>query len=416
MHLQLAWRDDRMVEGDRRVGIVSVEAEGGVAAGDFVVWVDRRPGEQGMPLRSGQPRELDLAPGASFDRAFIDVPEGATRLDVSTSATDGVPFYVVRHAGGGEAGMTAIAAAPAADQGGVASAGEGGVQSVRLEGAALHAGRWYVVPRNTGSERKTVTLQATVQAVAPLVRPGSYFNPERPGTGLVIYPAGNQQVGLWYTYEGVSQRPVWYQLQAPAPGVAGAWHSPIYRQARHGDVSEPTVVGEAIITPMGPDVFAFTYTLNGLAGSEIYSPLGRGCPMLDGQPVDISAHWFDPDRAGTGFSVQTWPHYEFIAAFTYDEQGAPLYLAAELQGFGGPEANLPLQRLTGACPTCAYAAPVRAPAGSLYRRLEQGRLSLVRTTASFNESWPLAPSLRHWVTTDRVEVLGGEGSTQGCVP
>jgi len=101
-------------------------------------------------------------------------------------------------------------------------------------------------------------------------------------------------------------------------------------------------VGQATVTPMGPDLFAFTYTLHGQTGSEIYSALGRGCPSLFGEPLDISSHWFNPRRDGTGYSVQLWRDYEFFAIFDYDEQGSPIHLSAERQGFAGESGRLSL--------------------------------------------------------------------------
>ena len=232
----------------------------------------------------------------------------------------------------------------------------------------------------------------------------------------MLYPAGNERVGLWYTYEAVSFRPIWYYLQAPVPGENGVWHSPIYRQAWYGDRALPTVVGQATVTPMGPDVFAFTYTLHGETGSEIYSALGRGCPSAGGEPIDVSSHWFNPARAGTGYSVQTWADYEFIAGFLYDEQGLPMHLTAERSGFGGASAELLLQRLTGPCPTCAYSEPVRQDAGILHRTLTDKSLSVIRIDAAFDESWPLPQAARLVTVIDEVQLLGGPGTTQGCSP
>lgn len=145
-------------------------------------------------------------------------------------------------------------------------------------------------------------------------------------------------------------------------------------------------------------------------------PLGRGCPRTAGQPVDASGHWFDPARAGNGYGVQFWPGYELFAAFTYDGQGSPLHLVAELPRFGGDSASLPLQRLLGACPTCPYAEPRREPAGTLSRSLENGRLHQARLDAEFTESWPFAPVPWRQSSADTLQPLGGPQGLQGCAP
>ena len=416
MHLEVSWRDDSLLPGDRRLGLVRVRSDADTVVGDFIFRVDGSREEMGLPLSAGEPRTFDIAAGESLDRVFIDVPEGASRLDVSSLSAGGMDFHLVRQASVGDPEVSTIAPAPEAGDGVVASAGSGEQRHARVEGAALLSGRWYVVPHNAGQARASVTLAASIQAVAPQVRSGSYFNPARPGAGLMLYPAGTERVGLWYTYEAISLRPTWYYLQAPEPDARGIWRSPIYRQTRYGDVSVPMPVGQATVTPMGPDMFAFTYTLHGQTGSEIYSALGRGCPSLFGEPLDISSHWFNPRRDGTGYSVQLWRDYEFFAIFDYDEQGSPIHLSAERQGFAGESGILSLQRLTGACPSCDYRVPGRQGAGSLHRIVSNGQLERVQVDADFEDSFPFAPVRRTWSVIDRVQTLGGPGSTQGCMP
>ncbi|WP_374604479.1 Ig-like domain-containing protein [Arenimonas sp.] len=414
VYLQLGWLDEGFLDGDQRAGIVRLWSDAGTVLDDFTVWLKDSEEKVGLPLAFGVPRSFDVAPGSRLERVFVDVPEGATRLEVVSNSPGGMPFQLVRHPGGDDPASSAIAAAPAPGVDAVASTGVGDQRVARVEAGALHPGRWYVVPHNAGTERASVTLTASLQAVAPLVRSGSYFNPGRSGSGLMLYPAGNQWAGLWYTYESVSARPTWYYLQATAPDADGIWRSPLYRQAWYAGHAEPTIVGQATVTPVGPDLFTFTYTLYGETGSEVYSALGRGCPSLNGQPQDISSHWFDPQRAGAGYSVQVWNDYEFYAVFDFDVQGSPVFLTAESGTFAGATATLPLQRVMGACPTCSYIAPAREPAGSLRRILQGGELDSVRVDADFAESWPFADIRDGWSVLDQVRTLGGPGTTQGC--
>ena len=416
LRVTAAWQDATYVDGERRMGFVQVWTDADTPLDPIPLWLLGSNDRMGLPLFAGEPRTFGLAPGQTLDRIFIDVPEGATRLDVRSRSEPDLRFHLVRHPGNEDPSASLIAPAPTAGDEAVRSSGPAGEQHVRVEGADLSPGRWYVVPANPGGQRATIELQADVEAVAPVVRPGSYFNVARPGSGLVLYPAGGERVGLLYTYEAVTGRPTWYYLQAPQPGVDGIWHSAIYRQARHAEKSTPTPVGRATVTPMGLDTFSFTYTLQGETGSEIYSSLGRGCPSLSGSAVDISSHWFNPARAGSGYSIQAWAGYEFHAAYVYDEQGSPLWLAAEQDHFGGASDFLPLQRLAGACLTCEYAPPERQGAGILYRTIEDGLLSRIQLDVQFRESWPLSDALRTWSLIDRVELLGGPGSTQGCMP
>ncbi|HEY9143601.1 MAG TPA: hypothetical protein VIM90_06160 [Arenimonas sp.] len=409
-----SWKDDSILPGDKRLGIVRVRSGGFV--GEIPFWVANSRDWVPLPLVAGEPRTLDLAAGATRDGIFVDVPEGTTRLEVRSESAEGVDFYLAHHPGNSVPESSSIEPAPAAGQAASVSTGSGDLRTAVVEGAALAPGRWYIVPHNAGQSRTSVTLTASIQAVAPVVRSGSFFNPDRPGSGLFLYPAGNQWAGLWYTYDYSTSRPTWYYLQAGAPGANGVWKSPIYRQAWYGTQARPTQVGWAAVTPSGPDAFQFTYTLDGEVGSESYQPLGRGCPRPGGVPVDGSSHWFDPSQAGTGYSVQLWENYEFFAGFFYDAQGHPIHLTAERSGFGGASATLPLQRLTGPCPTCNYSAPVRAAAGSLTRHFSGGVLDRLAVNANYVESWPFEHRPVQWAKSDVVQPLGGPGSTQGCAP
>ena len=155
----------------------------------------------------------------------------------------------------------------------------------------------------------STTVTATVTASPPSVRPGGYFNADRSGHGLFVYPSGTDWAGLWYTYleDGSS---TWYYLQGARPAANGLWRATMYRSVWNGSSNTLTPVGEASATPTGADAFTWTWTLDGQTGSEPFASFGRGCPSVAGQTVDASAHWFDPARAGTGYSVQLIPNYE----------------------------------------------------------------------------------------------------------
>lgn len=403
---RLSWQDLGLLEGERRRGYVRVESAPGVVAGGFTVRLHRNAAnEEPLLLASGKPVTLRLAPGASHRRIFIDVPEGSTNLRVSTSAPD-ASFRIQLVHGGADADPadTTVPEAPAA-----------GVATARVKrGDVLQAvpapGRWYVVARNEGAMPGAMTLTATVEGAAPVVRPGSYYNAARPGHGLFLYPAGNQWAGLWYAYAD-DGRPTWYYLQGAAPGANGAWAGDLYRAAWHGTSNVLAKVGLATVTPSGPDAFTFSYTLDGLSGSEPMAALGRGCPALAGLPQDLSSHWFNRQRAGTGYSVQLWEQYEYLAAFVYDGRGEPRFLAGERSGFGGAETVLALEQLRGACPTCAWVPPVRTNVGTLLRRITNGALSRIEIDVEYTDGVPGT-----WTAIDDVELLGGPGTAQGCAP
>lgn len=404
--LKLGWNDPGLLPGDLRAGYVIPGPQVPSQRDGFPILIRRSDSaEEPLLLASGQPVTLRLAPGTGHRRIFIDVPEGSTNLRVSTSAPDS-SFRIQLVHGGADADPadTAVPEAPAA-----------GVATARVKrGDVLQAvpapGRWYVVARNEGAMPGAMTITATVEGAAPVVRPGSYFNDARPGHGLFLYPAGNQWAGLWYAYAD-DGRPTWYYLQGAAPGANGAWAGDLYRAAWHGTSNVLAKVGLATVTPTGPDAFTFSYTLDGLSGSEPMAALGRGCPTLAGLPQDLSSHWFNRQRAGTGYSVQLWEQYEYLAAFVYDGRGEPRFLAGERSGFGGAETVLALEQLRGACPTCAWVPPVRANVGTLLRRITNGAITRIELDVEYTDGVPGT-----WTAIDDVEPLGGAGTTQGCQP
>ncbi len=405
--LRLGWRDHGLLRGESRVGYVDV-VDAGTPTGGFPVRVDRiNPVNAAVPLTSGRPMTMRLAPGAAQDRIFIDVPAGASRLDVQTASGQNVDLYLAPAPT--PASSPSIAAAPARATAAASGEGAGGNETLSISGAGLTPGRWYVTPVNRAEQSATLTLTATVVGAAPIVRPGSYFNAARSGHGLFLYPAGDQWAGLWYTYlqDGSS---TWYYLQGPAPGATGAWTGELYRAAWNGNSNHLAAVGRGIVTPTGPDAFLFSYELDGQAGSEPLAALGRGCPSLAGQPLDASSHWFDPARAGTGYSVQLFPDYEFYAAFVYDGQGVPRFLTSEAGSFRGADTVLPLEQLTGFCPLCERTGtPARADVGTLRRRFDASGLVQMQPDAIYAGGVPGA-----WTGNDLVQPLGGPGTTQGC--
>ncbi|MGL6289292.1 MAG: hypothetical protein ACRC2H_01230, partial [Silanimonas sp.] len=193
----------------------------------------------------------------------------------------------------------------------------------------------------------------------------------------------------------------------PRPGASGVWRGTMFRSAWNGSANTLTAVGEAMATPTGADAFTWTWTLDGQTGSEPFAGFGRGCPSIGGQQVDASAHWFDPASAGSGYSVQLFPNYEFHAVFAYSPRGEPRFLLAERAGVGAANDTVPLQQLRGFCPLCARPGnPERSNVGVLRREFTNGQLSRITVEATYTNG-----TTGTWAATDAVIPLGG---LQGC--
>lgn len=418
---RLSWRNDLTPLPQGAIGFLRINNDGDIGLGDVPVVIDlprfdsalaRAPALAPVAFRSGVVRSLQVPVGGSRDRAFIDVPAGTAQLAVSLSRTGILtPLEVsLRRAALPSNGAEASPpVAPIADANSITRSMTGATLEIVVSSPA--AGRWYLVLKDnqlpTGGQ---LALQATATlstgSDAPVVRPGGYFNSARSGHGLFLYPAGSEWAGLWYTYQQDGE-PVWYYLQGPAPGANGVWTAPIFRSGWNGTRNRLVEVGRAIATPTGPDAFQFTYVLDGETGSEPFTTFGRGCPIIDNRVVNASGHWFDPVRAGAGYSVQMFGNYEFHAVFAYSPRGEPRFLLAERAGIGAANDTVPLQQLQGFCPLCTRSGnPTRSNAGVLRRVFTNGVLTGINVDATFTNG-----TTGTWVVNDAVVPLGG---LQGC--
>ncbi|WP_028770907.1 putative metal-binding motif-containing protein [Silanimonas lenta] len=370
---------------------------------------------EGFALSPGVTVAARLRPGSSEERWYIDVPPGTTRLSITTSSAQNIDLYAARIAAPQPAAAPPlIAAAPARSEANARATTASGNETLVVNAPA--PGRWYLTPVHAGSGSEAAyTLRASLEGTIVPPRPGSYFNPGRPGHGLFVHPAGDDWAALWYAYDDAGQ-PTWYYLQGPAPGATAHWNGTLYRARWDGLAAQLHPVGNAVLSPDGPDGLTFSYNLDGLAGSEAFRPLGRGCPPIGGgAPVNASQHYFDPARAGSGYSVQLMSSpaaYEFYAAFVYDAQGQPRFVVAERTGAGARDEAVPLEQIRGFCPLCVHSPVVRRSAGSLRRTYSAaGVLETIQLQASFSDG--LTGS---WTVTDAVRMLDPRNRPQGCQP
>lgn len=413
--VRLGWDDPTMTTEQNwpRFAFARLRTGPSTDLGWVPVRIDRVPGvEIARALVSGRELTIWMWPGETHERLYIDVPPGAQRLTVTASAGTGAySLYVSRR---DAPTHPAVEAAPPTGE--AIDSDTSTLEDKTIVIQDPPAGRWYVTPSFAGPSLYSVTLRATLVATAPAVRSGSYFNPDRSGHGLFLYPAGNDTVWtvLWYHYFEDGS-PTWYYLEGAAPGANGVFTSGVYRAAWDGDSNYLTRVGEATLTPSGPDAFTWSYTVDGQSGSEPLVALGRGCPSFGGADRDSSSTWFDPATAGTGYSVQLFPNgYEYNASFVYDGIGRPRYLAAERPGPAGALVETyALEQLTGFCPLCARGgAPTRQDVGTFTRTYAaDGRLERVEVDAIYADGIPGA-----WTGDDTVQPLGGEETVQGCDP
>ena len=407
--VRLLWTIPFHDQGRRHASLVKIRAQPDADPVGVPVRFVRKtiePGARVLAPTLPSP-SLSLPAGVTYDKMYVDVPPHVTGLETTVYSDLPVDVHLVK---ADTPSGPHVPAAPALGNATLSQYGVSGRASMILEWPQLTPGRWYVVLANSAGVDQEVSVSVSFEGTTGQPFPsGSFFNPDRSGHGLFVYPAGDQLAGLWYTYlqDGSS---AWYYLQGPQPVDGGIWIAELYRAAWNGSSNYLTDVGDVVATPDGQGGFTFSYFLDGESGAETLQPLGAGCPTLAGQPLDASSHWFDPAKAGTGYSVQLFPDYEFYAAFVYDSRGVPRFLTAEAGSFRGADATIPLEQLTGFCPLCERTgAPTRADIGTLRRRFNAAGLVQMQLDAIYTGGVPGA-----WTGNDTVQLLGGAGTTQGC--
>lgn len=363
-------------------------------------------------------RELHvmLPPGGRHDRLVIEVPVAADYFYVQTVdvGRQNTRFYAWHDPNPGSGPdippVPADATLLEAFKVGV------GLYAFNFPKDEIKPGRWYLIPVNLGSKPALVKMFASTDVLyrnRVQVQPGSYYNPDRPGHGVFMYPSAKQRVLIWYTYDE-SGLPTWYYAQYLDLEIAtneyrGIESADLYRVAWQGGERQMYKVGRVVITATAKDAFTMSYVVDGKHGSEKMEAFLTGCPTVGGAPLDVSTHWFDPLHAGTGYSVQVHPGYEFFATYVFDQRGLPRFLTAERGGaFDGAPATLDLVQVEGFPLTGPHQAPVRTPVGTLTRTYAGGSLATVDIDAEFTNG--VSGS---WRQSDQVVPLSG---TQGCTP
>ena len=218
-------------------------------------------------------------------------------------------------------------------------------------------------------DQATVTARVETQSAAPAFQSGQYYNPQRPGHGVFVDFAGDQWVAVWYTYRE-DGTPTWYYSQAAAPGASGIWNAPLFRVGWNGSQTTSTVVGDLVVTPVSTTEMEFSYNLDGDAGSEAMFRLGggSGCPVSAEAPLDATGHWYSPSLAGFGYSAQYEPTQEIYISYLYDAEGVARWLIGA-KPWDEAVGTVPLEQLTGFCPTCGHMPTISRLTGTLTRTL-----------------------------------------------
>lgn len=381
--LQATWAQPTMLAGETRIGFLDLPSTPAPTIVPFEIVAATPLSREALVLNPNEAASIVLGGNETRDRIVIDVPAGATRITLRMYAfTDFHPFTIwFAPAPAGASSGTEIPPAPPVANAPLTKTFTTmpfGSNQQELSAPTLTPGRWYLTLANPDPRPLSVYLSPYYATTSPPdIADGAYANLLRPGHGVFISRGGNDdRVLLWFTYDENGQ-PTWYLGQTPVFSQTGAWTVPLRRYA--GGVANVASMGYAVVSDAGDGSLAFSWFIDGRAGSERMQPLAN-CRAGTGR----SGTWTIPSRDGVGLSVVDTGDTEVSVLYTYDAAGNPRWLYA--QDAPGA-ATLALQQYRGFCPSCAYAPVVPRSVGTLSRTYRDDGVGTIAAAAQ------LAPPL-----------------------
>ena len=355
--------------------------------------------ETGEYLSPGVVRRFLLPAGVARERIVVDVPAGATQLQISMTGLEGNADVYLAPAAGNAIG-DALPLAPPPSAAAVSAAGPTANETLTLSAPQLTPGRWYVVPRNQSSVPIAVDLRAEVVASAPTsFEYGVYYNGARDGHGVFFTRAGSAAQLVWYTYDDAGQ-PAWYLGFPDAlAGGSAAVSTDLYHYAWVNGSAHGTRVGRATLTRQDGRL-VYSWELDGRSGSEPMTLLANSACVArsGGTPVDIGGLWYEPARSGYGANLLALPGVELAVFYLYAADGQPRWVLGQGSTFGAP---MTMYQYRGFCPSCAAVATTRVAAGDYARTLDPtgpgGSGPASRWSLAVNLAAPLAGA---WTAAD----------------
>ena len=193
------------------------------------------------------------------------------------------------------------------------------------------------------------------------LRPGVFFNPQRPGNGVVshVVPVAGQLptfFAAWYT--GAPDRtPIWYIVQGQVQDNQVV--APILKATRNLGAPSFSIsterVGTARLQLLSAEQLLFNYRFdaNNESGTEI---LNHGFQGLSSPAPNRTGTWFFGQEDGWG---QTYDSYlannmarEFITTYLYDDAGQPRWVLTD--GPAADRGDLPSKSFKIQCPSCGW--------------------------------------------------------------
>lgn len=355
LDLDLYWDQPAMRKGEYWLGAVGISSSPDALADQGIVPIAVvRNGDnlvQPTSLFDGLAQAVVIPPESSHDMLFVDLPSTVEQLLVNVDGDPDVSAQIRAVDFGDLAGWAPGTPPPDTDVFASGSGSDEGFELVVGEpGDPPVPARYYVVLENASSEERRVQVRADLIEVGAV-------DPQFPGwspqsrdifQGIEWRRVGNRFL-IWYTYDE-DGLPSFYNAVSSEASDSSVWRATLLRTTSNDERQTPNAVGEVAVTAIDEGTLSFAWRLNGAHGSEIMVPdVPLTCPEVDGQPVALSGHWFDPDVTAGGTTVVATSQGGAFVRYYFDGQGIGRWVIAPS---AGSFEDLEVLDFRGFCPNC----------------------------------------------------------------
>jgi len=222
-------------------------------------------------------------------------------------------------------------------------------------------------------------INAAAAVYPPLPPRGMYYNPQRSGNGMGIYPrTGNNQIAFtWLTYTA-SEQPIWYRAEL-TPG-AGAWEGNLLKSTWSGSSASTQTVGTAKLRFTNGQ-WRYEWTLGSAAGNEAIERLD----FTSGSSVTkLTGLWQNNAQPGWFVEFGSWGATHVANPLVFNSSGQPTWLQGSVNS-ASTSLVFPLLYVRGKnlCPGClGTPSTTYQPAGSMTVQGSAGSPGSINATIS----------------------------------
>ncbi|GAB4193290.1 MAG: hypothetical protein Tsb002_23660 [Wenzhouxiangellaceae bacterium] len=374
--LELAWDEGRMQRNVPWWAVVTLGTDENSPGnlGQVPVRIRRTGDDAGdtLPLFNGRLRRLVLAGNSEHQRAFIDVPPAATRLQARLVAGSG-QLQAVRVAFA-DAFSAEPFAAPAPVSRPFSAPVQNGEALLDISGADLAPGRWYLIPRNTSSSEQIMTLQAdlTVNS-APFTAERNGYGPlnRDVSQGVEFNRVGNNFGAAFFTY-AQDGSPVTYLGAGDVTQASGmVVHGPLNAFVGIPGAQQAMPVGWLGLTFLDERELILSYDLMGHSGSEHLGTIAQlTCPSVNNQQLNVTGHWTPQVAGGGGTALLVNQNNQAFVFYFFDRFGIQRWLLANSPDNFPNNPITNAQQFSGFCPSCVPAPGGQTVVGTIEHRFD----------------------------------------------